>query len=107
MYLKAEIHTSGYSFVEERERETYDGVVNAVRALPFADKESPTAEISINVGYWRKANAIHGWFVNECQEGVDECQKSYVPRDKLQELMELCKEVLINKDRAEELLPVT
>ena len=106
MYLKAEIHTSGYSFVEERERETYDGVVNAVRALPFVDKESPTADISINVGYWRKANAIHGWFVNECQEGVDECQKSYVPRDKLQELMELCKEVLINKDRAEELLPV-
>ena len=26
--------------------------------------------------YWRKANAIHNWFVENCQEGVDELSRS-------------------------------
>ena len=25
------------------------------------------------VGYWRKANAIHGWFVRNVQNGKDDC----------------------------------
>lgn len=46
------------------------------------------------VGYWRKANAIHKWFVDHCQGGVDECQETPVEVDKLQELVDLCKKVL-------------
>ena len=34
--------------------------------------------ISYPVGYWRKANAIHNWFVQNVQDNRDECQKSYV-----------------------------
>jgi len=30
--------------------------------------------ISENVGYWRKANQIHGWFVENIQDGEDDCQ---------------------------------
>ena len=55
-------------------------------------------EISIEAMGWRKANAIHGWFVENCQDGKDECQESYVPREKLQELVELCQEALDNPD---------
>jgi hypothetical protein len=55
-------------------------------------------EISIEAMGWRKANAIHGWFVQNCQDGKDECQESYVPREKLQELVELCQEALDNPD---------
>ena len=36
--------------------------------------------ISYPVGYWRKANAIHNWFVQNVQDGRDECQKSWSPR---------------------------
>lgn len=36
--------------------------------------------------YWRKFNALHGWFVEECQGGVDECQESIVPLEKIREL---------------------
>jgi hypothetical protein len=55
-------------------------------------------EISIEAMGWRKANAIHGWFVENCQDGKDECQESYVSREKLQELVELCQEALDNPD---------
>ena len=46
------------------------------------------------VAYWRKANAIHRWFVENCQGGVDECQKSYVTVEQLTELRDLCVNVL-------------
>lgn len=49
------------------------------------------------VMYWRKANAIHGWFVDNCQNGIDECQMSCVTREQLIELKELCEKVVINK----------
>ena len=68
---------------------------------------SAIKEVSIDVGYWRKANAIHDWFVRECQGGVDECQPSYVGREQLVELKELCEQVLANRGKAKELLPTT
>ena len=61
--------------------------------------------VQIPVGYWRKANAIHGWIVNECADGVDECQRIYVPCEKAQELVDYCKSVLAENDKANELLP--
>jgi hypothetical protein len=42
------------------------------------------------VAYWRKANQIHEWFVQHCQEGRDECQESYVTLAQLQELYDTC-----------------
>ena len=42
------------------------------------------------VAYWRKANCIHDWFVQHCQEGRDECQESYVTLAQLQELYDAC-----------------
>lgn len=50
--------------------------------------------ISYPVGYWRKANAIHGWFVNELAQGVDECQEIPVDRGHLEILRDSCKAVL-------------
>lgn len=46
------------------------------------------------VAYWRKANAIHKWFVDQCQGGTDDCRQAYVSRDQLAELVGLCKQVL-------------
>ena len=66
---------------------------------------SPVKEVSIEVGYWRKANAIHDWFVREVQGGEDNCSPYYVAREQLVELKELCQEVLDNRGKAAELLP--
>lgn len=67
------------------------------------------------VGYWRKANAIHKWFVDHVQDGVDECQDSYVSREQLIELLATVDTVLESLypnadgeavfDKAAELLP--
>lgn len=62
-------------------------------------------EVRIEAGYWRKANAIHRWFVDNVQDGEDECRPHYVDREQLQELKAVCEEVLKNRDRAEEVLP--
>ena len=51
------------------------------------------------VGYWRKANAIHGWFVRECGNNVDECQEIVVPKIKLMELQALCLSALIKRSQ--------
>lgn len=50
------------------------------------------------VGYWRKANAIHGWIVENCADGVDECQPIYMTKQKLEELHQLACFVLGSKD---------
>lgn len=58
-----------------------------------------------DVGYWRKANQIHKWFVENVQEGIDNCQLSMVTKDKLEELYEIVNEVKDDSYKAAELLP--
>jgi hypothetical protein len=57
------------------------------------------------VGYWRKANQIHNWFVNNVQNGEDNCGEYHVYEEQLEELLGLCKQVLTNNELAKELLP--
>lgn len=55
---------------------------------------SKVEDITERAGYWRKANAIHKWFVDNTQDGVDECQTTEVDKEKLSELLALCRTVL-------------
>lgn len=71
---------------------------------PYIKKDKITY-ITEEVGYWRKANAIHKWFVDNCQNGVDDCRGSYVGYDQLKDLLTICKEIQSNHYRAPELLP--
>jgi hypothetical protein len=105
MYLSAEKYISAYDWKQQEEKDTFRAVIDVVK-MPY---ETPSVTISTNIAYWRKANAIHNWFVNEVQDGVDECQRSSVSREQLQELVDLCKELLLNKDPKEVLkkLPPT
>ncbi len=50
--------------------------------------------ISYPIAYWRKANAIHNWFVQNVQDDRDECQKSYVSPQNLRDLREACTKVV-------------
>lgn len=65
-------------------------------------------EISLSAMYWRKANAIHGWFVNVVQDGADDCQQYEVDREQLEELRDLCADILARPDaeRDEDLDPM-
>jgi len=55
--------------------------------------------------YWRKANAIHRWFVEKIQDGVDNCAEYSVSTEDLVELRDICKQVLADPSKADELLP--
>ena len=70
------------------------------------EKRYPHLRVIENVGYWRKANAIHNWFVNNVQDGVDDCAfHDEVTKENLEELRDICHEVLCDPDMAEALLP--
>ena len=66
---------------------------------------SNVTNIEEEVGYWRKANQIHRWFVENVQNGVDNCGEYSVSKGELEELRNICTEVLNDHSKAEELLP--
>jgi len=43
----------------------------------------------VDIGYQRKANAIHNWIVKNVQNGLDECQESILTQEKIRELHDL------------------
>ena len=47
---------------------------------------------------WRKANAIHKWFVDRTQNGNDECEPSFVTKEQFKELLSKCQAILQHKD---------
>ena len=95
MYLYRREYVSGWSWKEgdTKEKDLYDTIM---QHFDLARVEaSPHVNIDVCVAYWRKANAIHGWFVDTCAGGVDECQPIHVSRERLVELRDLCKDVLL------------
>ena len=66
----------------------------------------PAKEISSVIcpgAYWRKANQIHRWFVENVQDGTDDCGTYYVSWEQIQELKYLCLRALAKKNP--EILP--
>lgn len=47
-----------------------------------------------DVGYWRKANAIHAWFVDNVQDGKDDCEPHEVSKEQLMKLYLICKTIV-------------
>jgi len=56
-------------------------------------------------GYWRKQNQIHRWFVENIQNGTDDCGEYYVSKADLETLLELCEKVKADNSLADGLLP--
>ena len=67
------------------------------RASMEIEGESCARTIKLEeVAYWRKQNAIHKWFVDNVQEGVDNCALYFVSETHLKKLLVECKKVLEN-----------
>ena len=45
------------------------------------------------VAYWRKFNALHGWIVKNCADGVDECQEIHLGVEEIEQLLSTLKKV--------------
>ena len=111
MYLNAKRYLSDYNEADLAKKKEMLNLFPELDSylVDYSMQETghPIKEITANIGYWRKANAIHGWFVQEVQDGEDDCKEYYVDKEKLQELKTLCEQVLADRSRAEELLPST
>jgi len=104
MYLNAKRYVSSNDLFDKADPEIYKSVKELSGAGSFPESSYPHAEIEIAVGYWRKANAIHKWFVDNVQNGEDECRPHYVSREHLQTLLVTVDEVLTTRNT--DLLPV-
>ena len=105
-------------YLYERKREHFWQPEKTALALAFArdvmdidiDRQAGNPShvtMDFEVGYWRKANAVHGWFVSNIQGGVDNCEEHPVSLEQLTELRRVCQQVLENHELAPDLLPPT
>ena len=126
MYLEGSFSTRAYiqptdqQYADMREGKEVTGeksqaLIDALTAIGFED--APIEHQYNHMTYvfpiitWRKANAIHKFFVDEVQDGNDNCERHYVSRETLQELLDRITTMLDIKTpvaremKAEELLP--
>lgn len=104
-YLYARKYLSPSEWIGKETNNQYETVINAVGATSVVTDQLPSATVEVSVGYWRKVNAVHQWFVDNCQNGEDDCRQAYVSREALTTLRDLCQQVLNDHSLAEELLP--
>jgi len=103
MYLDAKIYLSKMSNDKEilKKRESIREMFPEITTTGNLDY----IEICFEAGYWRKANAIHQWFVEHVQYGEDECRPHSVSREELKGLLDSCIKVKNDHTLADELLP--
>lgn len=96
MYLNAKRYVSDYSPKDAELRTELDKLTPLTAGLQIR-------EVTVETMYWRKANAIHKWFVDNVQNGVDDCGEYPVSVEQLRTLADLCEKVAT--DLSPELLP--
>jgi hypothetical protein len=99
MYLTAKRYVSQYDNQDQALS------TELMRHFPELEDGMSVQEVTVRLGYWRKANHIHKWFVDNCQEGKDDCGDYWVSRDHLNELRALCQQVLDFRHLAVDNLP--
>jgi hypothetical protein len=113
MYLRASEYVSRFDYTRDDNGDIVDNpnpvfaeIVKQFEMENVIDKTG-FAGISIDLpmGYWRKANQIHNWFVQNIGDGVDECQTMFVTREQLEQLKEICIEAIAVPENAPDLLP--
>ncbi len=79
MHLTAKKYVSAWEHNGEEAGLLFKKLLKAANiSFDMVDQGSPSGNLEFHIGYWRKANAIHNWFVQHVQDGKDECQLAYV-----------------------------
>lgn len=90
MYLDRHVYIGA-----EYEHNKVTGEIKLFRdGKPIQIDLSKVSQIVERVGYWRKANAIHAWFVRNVQENEDNCGTYYVSMEDLENLLDAVNTVL-------------
>ena len=72
---------------------------------PIDDTLWSSYTVDYPLAYWCKTNAIHNWFVQNVQNGVDDCDRYYVSAEQLVQLSDLVNNALERPDIAGTYLP--
>lgn len=107
MYLFLEHYESEYTVPKEKVEEWKEHFWPEELKELKSNVDCYSKTTCYQVGYWRKANAIHKWFCDNCADGEDNCERMWVSPANLEKLIMICSEVLSDHSRAEELLPTT
>ena len=99
MYLTKKIYI-GANYEHRDVKGEINIKVKGVRVPVNFDRVS---EIVEEVGYWRKSNQIHKWFVDNVQEGIDDCKDYFVSPQKFKQLLADINAVLSARGTSEEL----
>lgn len=107
MYLQASKSISGQEYSDDRDRMIYQTITTAIGLGDevIEKLQRNYGNVSLTVGYWRKAHEIHQWFVDTVQDGVDNCAEYYIPRSTLEQLMESVGVVLADPTKKDEEFP--
>lgn len=105
MGLDMHLTMKEYRYVHQEPQRTQ--LCELMEVYPFSGDGGINVTVDQEVVYWRKANAIHQWFVLNIQAGEDDCGSYDVSIDNLKTLKEACVAVLEDPDLASELLPTT
>ena len=92
MYLTK--HTYVEQWNNQPKNKRYSVTVKRGGKIITSVKSERVTYVIEEIAYWRKANAIHRWFVDNCADGVDDCRDIEVSRENLQQLLDLVTTVL-------------
>lgn len=91
MYLSRKTYVKNWSHMGPKER-TQITIKRGGQPFPDIDTDK-ISYITEEVGCWRKANAVHAWFIENCAEGDGNRTEMYVEEGKLKKLYEICKKI--------------
>lgn len=104
-YLYAKKYLTSSGFYGKENEDQYNAVIDAIGARDLVADDLPAVFVDVKIGYWRKANHIHQWFVDNAQDGHDDCRDSYISVKQLDELYAVCEKIVADPSLGEELLP--
>ena len=107
-----DMHLLGERYIWKHTNEPQEDLLRNKVAQATGFKPNQVQGIKLDLGYWRKANHIHNWFVENIQGGEDNCRQYHVERSELMDLKHICQRIMDRvengdewKSYAEEVLP--
>jgi hypothetical protein len=95
MWLEKRTYVKNWDWMEANDRHDVSVLKGGKPTLITPER---VREIIEEVAYWRKANVVHRWFVQNVQQGGDNYAEYRVSEEQLRELLSACTQVLAGSE---------
>lgn len=92
MYLEKKTYVKNWDHMSPEER-THITIKKGGKIVKTINKKK-ISHIIEEIGYWRKANMVHKFFIDNCGGGDDNCSDMYVPSEALEDLLARCNRIV-------------